>query len=407
MRANDMKSPTIDKNICEPYNKISSNAKNINDILPRISNNSLIEENIDLFSSLYNHKHILIRSTSFNRIYAPKLKSIFKQEVFNPSVLSSKVSYESLIVESKTINYNSINTSLNLEQKIDNSFNPRANNWIDSVWVKNTNKFIIDLSTQEQIILYLYNKITRPIINEYCNCSLDTKYVLQKVIHNESSWNKKYPCPLFFSMYNVLKTKSEELNNFIVDKNEMVQIPNSVDYSTLIKNIIDSNSPSQAYPIMQMLIKFKPFNGTFLTYVLDAHISSINDIIDNAPVLTKPMVVYTVRDKNNFIEKDKLYNNPDFTVVYTDLEYVVGRFENKSIARLLLLPGSKCLLTSGISNKDTLEIVLSNKNMLFSVNVNIPVPLYKMTDALTNQPIADVCDVSKFMSDANDFIVLL
>ncbi len=281
------------------------------------------------------------------------------------------------VLESQEYRLNNISSDYYLEDKITSLTDMQYT--IDHDWFNKMNKYIISLNTIDTLILRSYTRNGDLFVNTYMRGELDASKYLEYLY--KFGWDTDaMMCPTFPQIVSIIKKNKETISNILLPANKFI-VPTQVTenviapINSIIDKIIESDNLQDIYNLMSKLCVYQPFNTMFIKQVLDQYNDDLNRIIENAPALEQPMVVYR-GIKREFIPPDegKLYNNCGFLSTSFNKNIALnfsGFLPDRVIQEIILLPGCKGMIMSGFSAfGGEAEILLGSKTIYYIYNAH-------------------------------------
>lgn len=229
---------------------------------------------------------------------------------------------------------------------------------LDPTWIKEQNDYLLTLSTEDIFNLYGYTHNGDVFVNNYLRDKFNTtkfhKYLKANVNVTAKS---EYYFPLYFPALRALSKFGPETVQLIFDD------INESDENTkgIVLKLTDSASSSMLNSekyVMFMSIAYKLSFERFWILVLEQYITTLNDIIKNAPATKQRMVLYRGVKDDHYLTQYMLSHRERIHVAnsfvsttssisvahdYTDLN------NNCCFIRIYVPVGMKMLLIAGLS----------------------------------------------------------
>lgn len=255
---------------------------------------------------------------------------------------------------------------------------------VDMTWLKDMNDYIMNLSTKDIYTIIGYTFYGDTVSNNYMRRRLN-KQMFMNELSSYDKWISVY-YPLFFQAVDYLDNNVSDVQKILRDgKDNKVVIPGTVGYVALTDKTL-VNKQMDVSDVLKLLQKNKTMKnsdkyiifytiGRFLSFtefwqnVIRVYIQDLESIIQKAPALKKPMVVYRgVKDDYYLKGKEgNVYTTDGFVSTSINLGSAL-RFAGVKCCfkRVTLLPGTRTLLLAGVSKfKQEFEILLSNKSKFY------------------------------------------
>lgn len=241
-------------------------------------------------------------------------------------------------------------------------------NMIDPIWFDKMNNYIINLSTRDIYTMIGYTFYGDIISNNYLRKNLNEAIFYTDLATYDKWWFTFYP--LFFQAKDEIESLKEPFNSILNNKkDEKVKITKNINNQvnfTVNTSLVGERTVTEIINLLKTLPNLKPsdfyfvlyFIGKYLSFtdfwqhVIIRYIKDLDNIIQNAPPLTKPLIVYR-GVRNDYYLKGKeghVYTTNSFVSTSVNLASAM-KFADPTCCfkRITLLPGSRTLLLAGIS----------------------------------------------------------
>ncbi len=288
----------------------------------------------------------------------------------NPSVFSlqllnnSKQTFNLEHITGTSFKFNNYSIRNILYKNIKDSVSTYIENSIDIEWLGQMNEYIKNLPTKDIFTMIGYTFYGDTVANNFLRKKLNKTTFLQDLETYDKWWYAYYP--LFFQALEEINNV-QQVETLLKDKKDInLNITQSPSYGIVIdKSLIGSRKITELLQIIKnnklkisdyyMLVYFI---GRYLSYetfwakVIARYIRDLDNIINNAPPLTKPLIVYR-GVKDDYYLKGKegfVYTTNSFISTSINLESAL-KFAGPlcCFKRITLLPGTRTLLMAGIS----------------------------------------------------------
>lgn len=272
-----------------------------------------------------------------------------------------------------------------LHEYKDYILNSKKEGHLDKIYIDNTNKYIQTLPFQELYNLYGYTtNYGYELLNNYMRGLFHKKQLqrLFKDLRLQKQWSKtmydisqSYSTttyfPFFFPTLKILSLYTPEtISECLINKNKITR-----NFSNVFRKLIDDkiSYAEKHYLIIDVLQKL---NIECWIKIFKLYCENINRSIQNIPPLNKEMIVYRGVNKD-IIENQTMFESTQFISTSTSFNKAMNFIDkNQSccLMRIVLPPGSKCLLISGVSlYDDEAEVLLPLHSKFLVHDVNNPV----------------------------------
>lgn len=262
---------------------------------------------------------------------------------------------------------------------------------IDFKWLKDMNDYMTSLTTKQIYTIIGYTHFGDTVANNYMRRSLNKQRFTIDLASYER-WGPVY-FPLFFQAIEFLE-ESNDVTKLLKDgKDADVEIQGLVfnqpladasfvgtkKVSEILTNMKSKKNLkfSDKYLILYKVSRFLSFSE-FWQPVIRNYIRDLDGIIDNAPAVRTPTIVYRgVKDDYFLKGRDgHVYRNNSFSSTSLNMGAAL-RFANSKCCfkRITLLPGTKVLLIAGVSKyKNEIEILLGSKAQFYITKEKTHIP---------------------------------
>jgi hypothetical protein len=255
---------------------------------------------------------------------------------------------------------------------------------VDMTWLKDMNNYIMNLSTKDIYTIIGYTFYGDTVSNNYMRRRLN-KQMFMNELSAYDKWISVY-YPLFFQAVDYLDKDVSDVKKILRDgKDNKVTVPGTVGYVALsdktlankqmevseVLKLLKNNTTmktSDKYLIFYAIGRFLSFSE-FWQNVIRLYIQDLETIIQKAPALKKPLVVYRGVKDDYYLkgQEGNVYTTDGFVSTSINLGSAL-RFAGVKCCfkRITLLPGTRTLLLAGVSKfKQEFEILLSNKSKFY------------------------------------------
>ena len=232
---------------------------------------------------------------------------------------------------------------------------------LSSVWFKEMNDYIVNLSMLDVLTVYGYTFVGDRIVNSYIRSKLN-----QNAFYNSLEITAS-PFYMDFILYLKTMKNEDEVFSIINENNKLNDMDtNTLKYLYSQSKVIDVNNLNPFYEREHSIFKHVKYEHWL--NIIDSYKLRLRKIIENSPSLPQTMTVFRgVKDR--FFEQmthDNIYRNAGF--VSTSLKYDVAKsFSLKTsdkccIFKIKLLKGTNALLVPGMSAfPKEVEFLLSDR----------------------------------------------
>lgn len=247
-------------------------------------------------------------------------------------------------------------------------------NMVDSEWLNQMNNYVVNLSTKNIYTMIGYTFYGDTVANNYLRKNLNKQTFFTDISSYDKWWVRYFP--LFFQTMDELRTFKGSTTSLLKDNKDVSVNILSITHEPINKNLLGSKKVTQ---VLDMLISDKTLKqseqyvalyyiGRFLSFsnfwqhVIIKYIQDLDNIINNAPPLKTPLIVYR-GVKNDYYLKGRegfVYTTNSFVSTSVNLGSAL-KFAGPTCCfkRITLLPGTRTLLLAGISSfLNEVEILL-------------------------------------------------
>jgi len=294
---------------------------------------------------------------------------------------------------------------------------------IDMTWLKKMNTYISELSIRDMYTLIGYTHVGDVLANQYMRKTFDVAR-FNKLLRDFPQWFNAY-FPLFFQaiskientehLQDIIKYDTEikifELARKTVylkpsQSKQLIVSNQKMNVSDILKRI-KSNQVQEQEQASDRLIQSDIYTLLFsvaphLTHdfwedVIGQYTRDLDAIISKSPSTTTQMIVYRGIQHDSYMTgtKNNVYKTDGF--VSTSLHLQSALFfsgEECCFKRIILLPGTKIILLSGISKYvKEIELLLGSKSQFYVTNNDQKIPLSTVDICKNNSPEITVIDL--------------
>jgi len=332
-------------------------------------------------------KHNIIEETiSINSYIAflqssptPSTKYVFRPNNLNESTMTFK-HMQHPIASIKTNNYHVSHLYKNADD---------FKNSIDFDWIQKMNGYYMRMSARDIFTVVGYTYFGDTVCNTYLIDKFDWKLFFDAQQVN-GYWFERY-FPFFFQCIDILKKLlSSGVSKFGGDSTVHLQNPISKLYpkvskipdsllgkktiTEVVRTIVNKNtSNKEKYLLLFAIAPYLSFD-TIWKPAIELYIKELNTIIQQAPPLSKKMVVYRGVKTDYFLtgKEGSMYKNKTFVSTSMNLASAM-EFAGKNhccLKRITLLPGSKALLMMNVTQIGNESEVLLGMNTQYYITKN-------------------------------------
>ena len=207
----------------------------------------------------------------------------------------------------------------------------------------------------------------------------------EEVDSEKEDYESKYYYPLFYQIYDLIKSKYMKTPEKVIDKSYK---PVYDIWTKLIKMMRAKKANMfDIYKLLLDMVSLKPgtLKNEFGIEAMNMYVKDLERIIKNSPKLDKKMIVYRGVDSDYFMEDRKLnvyFKNKNFlstslnpaVALHFSFEvnpdYNPKKRENCCISEITLLPGTRCIWISGMSEYPAENEVLLNNGTTYLIRSN-------------------------------------
>jgi hypothetical protein len=239
---------------------------------------------------------------------------------------------------------------------------------LDVDWFNSMNMYIKNLSVRDKFNIHGYTFHGDVFVNKYLRGVINYTNFKSKFNNDVTAYTRDTYFPLFYpiltygvDLYNQSGVLS--LTNMFsddVDKNNLNMFTTFyASFLPIIFNNLDKIPTDNVYHMYTVILKLVPYiKQNHLIEIIKTYISQIQTVIQNAPPLTKKMIVFRgVRDDYYFRNRKNIYfKNKGF--ISTSIDHRIALAPgfigtNCCFTQITLLPGTKMLWISGLSKIPT------------------------------------------------------
>lgn len=362
----------------EIKNKIKANQKQINKFC---KSNQMLDIPIVKKSLEYTftYKSLDSKQSLKDLLNCTDTKKMFKTKVYDYRILHTyDYSLDAVDVENKQLRF--------------------SENNIDYEWFKKGNEYISSLSHKDVLTLKSYTYKGDEIANSHVMGTwLDDdgnypswyfKSHQQEVDSEKKDYESKYYYPLFYQIYDLIKSKYMKTPEKVIDKSYK---PVYDIWTKLIKMISAKKSTMfDIYKLVLDMVSLRngqkgTLNNEFGIEAMNMYVKDLERIIKNSPKIEKKMIVYRGVNNDYFMEDRKLnvyFKNKNFlstslnpaVALHFSFEvnpdYNPDNSESCCISEITLLPGTRCIWISGMSEYPAENEVLLNNGTTYLIRSN-------------------------------------
>lgn len=258
-------------------------------------------------------------------------------------------------------------------------------NMVDPVWFEAMNKYVINLPTKDIYTMIGYTFYGDTVANHYMRKSLNKNTFTHDLTIYDKWWFTFYP--LFFQAKDEIESLQEPYDLILKDKKDVkVKITSSINNTigtTINAALVGERNVTEIIKLLKTTPKLTTSDfyialyhiGRYLSFikfwqhVIIRFIKDLDNIIQNAPPLTKKLIVYR-GVKSDYYLKGKegfVYTTNSFVSTSVNLGAAM-KFANPTCCfkRITLLPGTRTLLLAGISKfMNEVEILLGTTSKFY------------------------------------------
>ena len=305
-------------------------------------------------------------TVNFPILFIKDLNTSTANHNFNIDSLNNIPKFDYHYVKGMELKYNTFSKQNILIKGTFPEFN-NFDDYIDMNWLNAMNQYIKNLSNKDLFTMLGYTLNGDKIANQYLRNMMTSKK-FNDFINPSDKWTYGY-FPLFFQA--IQKIQNSEIVD-ILKNNNSIQFKKYMTPRFLKKKTVsakelcdylkqDKYDNSTKYLILYHLRSSFKYES-FWKPVISMYITNLQNIINNSPPTEKVMYLYRGVKSDYYLQgkKKNLYKTDSF--ISTSLNITSALFfaqDNCCFKRITVLPGTRCLLMSGVSKFDyEIEILL-------------------------------------------------
>lgn len=286
---------------------------------------------------------------------------------------------------------------------------------IDMEWLHSINNYISNLSTKDIYTIKGYTFTGDTIANSLMRGKLDNTRFANMLTSTNNLWVQNY-WPLYFQAIEHLTKNAGNLDDFLVP-NGVGKAEIDMSKQHYFNKYGGINSKMTVNEILKVLVKPEARNSykyvllyniasclditKFWIPVIKTYIEDLNRIIYDSPPVKSKMTVYRGVKNDYFLKgkQGKMYTTDSFVSTSLNLASALA-FAGPTCCfkRIVLLPGTRALLITGVSKfMNEVEVLLGSKTKFYITNESTKIikdtsdkcknasPMIKVTDVVVIQ----------------------